>query len=149
MNDYKGLGKRLKAIRNHLDYNQKDFSKIIGVSKTALSGYETEYRAPEYRTLIAIISSFKINGHWLLTGEGDMFFPENNDSTNADYEYIKRRFPSINQNDIPRTVKLFRALENVFARNDFDSALALLPDKLKTLGGNTEEIEKIISIANK
>lgn len=69
----KGVGKRLKLLRETLGLTQEEFGEKIGRTKGAISAYEKGERKPDKTTLMLIEKVFNVNPDWLLKGEGDMF----------------------------------------------------------------------------
>ena len=63
------LGLRLKQAREKKKMSQKEVSKLIGVSISSLSGYETEYRDPDTDTLTELSKIYDVSVEWLLTGK--------------------------------------------------------------------------------
>ncbi len=65
--------KRLKEVRQTLGKTQKEMAEALGVSLRAYQMYEEGKRKlpPEKMQLLAEL--FKVNLHWLLTGEGEPF----------------------------------------------------------------------------
>jgi transcriptional regulator with XRE-family HTH domain len=64
---------RIKKIRNELGKSQREFAKEIYVSSGYLSEIETGHKDVNNRLIHLITSTFSINKHWLLTGEGEMY----------------------------------------------------------------------------
>lgn len=56
------IGKIIKKIRKEKGLTQNELAKIIGISQTTLSGYETGYSNPIYETIkdIANICDYDI-----------------------------------------------------------------------------------------
>ena len=48
------IGKLIKYMRNKNGLNQEKLSKILGIERTTLSGYETERREITFKTLLNI-----------------------------------------------------------------------------------------------
>ncbi len=69
----KGIGKRLKELRQALGLSQKEFGKRIGRSWRAIQNYEAEQRVPDETTLKLIEVLFNVNPEWLREGKGKMF----------------------------------------------------------------------------
>ena len=67
------IGKRIKELRDALHLNQTDFAKPLGLSYSALGGYERESRSVSEPSIIAICREYGVNEKWLRKGEGDMF----------------------------------------------------------------------------
>jgi transcriptional regulator with XRE-family HTH domain len=57
---------RLKGLREDKDLHQEDLAKILNISRTALSNYETGYREPSLATLVKIADYFNISLDYLL-----------------------------------------------------------------------------------
>jgi len=70
----KDIGKRLKKLRDCLGMrNQTEFAKELGITQTVLSKYETgTVDIPD--ELKIKISESGVNLHWLISGNGEMFF---------------------------------------------------------------------------
>lgn len=60
-------------MREHLEMNQRDFSKRINISQPTLALLETGRRQLRDIYISQICSEFNVNEHWLRTGEGEMF----------------------------------------------------------------------------
>jgi len=67
------MNKRIKTLRDELNLNQEDFGTQIGISKSAVSGYEIGRRNLSDQTIRAIVREFNVSEEWLRTGSGDMF----------------------------------------------------------------------------
>jgi transcriptional regulator with XRE-family HTH domain len=63
------LPARIKIVRDKLGLSQKDMAKKIGVSLTALQGYEAGRSVPGGEVFKSI-TKLGFNANWLLTGEG-------------------------------------------------------------------------------
>lgn len=57
---------RLKALREDNDMSQEDLAKILNVSRSALSNYETGFREPDLNLLIKIADYFNTSADYLL-----------------------------------------------------------------------------------
>lgn len=67
------MADRIKAIRKALKLSQKEFGEKAGVSRDVISNIESGRVQPKEIFLQHICRQYKINRHWLETGEGDMF----------------------------------------------------------------------------
>jgi transcriptional regulator with XRE-family HTH domain len=67
------VSERIKKIRSTLNLSQRAFAKEVYVSNGYLSEIETGHKDINDRLIYLITSTFSINKHWLLTGEGDMY----------------------------------------------------------------------------
>lgn len=67
------LNKRIKEIRLSGEYNQDEFSKILGVTQATVSLMESRPAIGLSIDVIdAICSKFKVDANWLLYGIGQM-----------------------------------------------------------------------------
>lgn len=64
---------RIKELRKTLGLSQDEFGFKLGVTNTAVSGYESGRRNPTEQTILSICREFDVNEDWLRTGEGEMF----------------------------------------------------------------------------
>lgn len=62
----KNFGARLRTMRQLLGLTQADLAKQIGVSKQAITTYETGRREAGYRNLIALSRALNTTTDWLL-----------------------------------------------------------------------------------
>jgi len=70
------IGERIKLIRKNKGLSQKDFAKKLNLTQGFLSNIEKGRHNPTAEVLNRIANTCDINGHWLLTGEGNMFKEE-------------------------------------------------------------------------
>jgi len=66
------LGKRFLAIRNKLNYNQKDFAAMIDVSASYLSEIEKGRIKPGFDLLSRLVAQFPVNPYYLFSGQQPM-----------------------------------------------------------------------------
>ncbi len=45
---------------------------VTGGRSGTISEWETDAKAPSFESLVAIVRALDLDGHWLLTGEGEM-----------------------------------------------------------------------------
>lgn len=72
------IGERIKYVRENIGekkMSMETFGKEINVSSASINQWEKGKSEPPMSILQLITSHFKINGTWLLTGEGDMKEP--------------------------------------------------------------------------
>ena len=65
------FGERIKQLRKKRGLNQSELAKILGVSRTMISAYESDMRKPSYENLIAIVMYFNISMDWMFGNAGD------------------------------------------------------------------------------
>ena len=68
----RGLCERFKQVRINAELTQKQLADLIDVLQSEISGIETFRFEPSKNHILKIIKQFDIDGHWLLTGEGEM-----------------------------------------------------------------------------
>lgn len=64
---------RIKELRKSLGLNQSEFGAKIGVTTSAISGYELGSRVPSDAIIKSICREYGVNETWLRTGAGDMY----------------------------------------------------------------------------
>lgn len=57
---------RLKALREDSDLTQSELSKILNISREAVSGYENTSREPSFQLAIKIADHFNVSLDYLL-----------------------------------------------------------------------------------
>ena len=62
---FKVFGERLRILRKDLNLSQADLGKVLDLSCTAISQYESETRFPDCETLIKISNYFDISLDYL------------------------------------------------------------------------------------
>lgn len=85
------MNERLKEIRSSLGHSQEKFGKVLGVTNTAISGYESGRRNLTDQMIISICREFNVNEEWLRYGTGEMFIelPEEDEFFKAATELSK------------------------------------------------------------
>jgi len=66
------VGTRLREIRNHWKYTQKEFSQILGIPHGTYNKYEIGESFPHPATIAQLIV-WGVNMNYLLAGFGDRF----------------------------------------------------------------------------
>lgn len=59
------FGERLRSLRKELDLSQADLGKVLDLSCTAISQYESETRFPDCETIIKISNYFDVSLDYL------------------------------------------------------------------------------------
>lgn len=68
------MNERLLYLRTEeLKLSQEEFGARIGVTRAAVSRYESGDRQISESILLSICREFRVNYHWLTEGEGEMF----------------------------------------------------------------------------
>lgn len=68
------IGKRIKELRkDHLHLNQTDFGAPLGLTYSAIGGYEKEIRGVSDATILSICREYGVSEKWLRDGVGDVF----------------------------------------------------------------------------
>ena len=65
---------RIKTVREALHLSQREFGEKLGVSRDVISNIEYGRVQPKKLLLQHLCQQYKVNEHWLETGEGDMFY---------------------------------------------------------------------------
>ena len=66
---------RIKELRKSLNLTQTEFGAKIGVTTSAISGYELGTRVPSDAIILSICREYGISDTWLRTGYGEMRAP--------------------------------------------------------------------------
>lgn len=66
------MGERIKQIRTSLNLTQEEFAIKLGMGRSSIAAFESG-RPVKDRIIKDICKMFKINEHWLKTGEGEMY----------------------------------------------------------------------------
>ena len=67
---------RLREAITKLNVPDKAFADAGGVTRQTLAGYLNSDREPTRDTLANWVKAYKLNAHWLLTGEGEMLLAD-------------------------------------------------------------------------
>lgn len=97
------MNSRIKELRLALGLNQTDFGKRIGITQSAVAGYEKGIRIPRDSIIYSICREFNVSEEWLRTGEGDMFL-----SLDDDQEFYDI-MASLQIGEDPLVMKILRA----------------------------------------
>lgn len=66
-------GERIKILRKNMGMTLDEFSKPLGVCKSAISKIELGRNKLASQMAATICKQYSVNEKWLLTGEGDMY----------------------------------------------------------------------------
>lgn len=72
---WRHMGDRISLLIETLGISKKEFSSKVGISQGFLSQLISGQRTLSMETLSKISQLFRVNVHWLMTGEGEMFQP--------------------------------------------------------------------------
>ena len=72
---------RLKEIINYTGLSDRAFAQSIDLAQTTFTNILLKGTEPKSDVLRAIIEKYKVNAHWLLTGEGEMFTKTESEKT--------------------------------------------------------------------
>ena len=61
-----GLGERLKKLREKFGYSQRTIAKLLKISPSVISGYESGEKSPSLEVLIAISDIYNCSTDYLL-----------------------------------------------------------------------------------
>jgi transcriptional regulator with XRE-family HTH domain len=106
------VNERIKKIRNALHKSQREFAREIYVSNGYLSEIETGHKEVNGRLIHLISSTFAVNKHWLVTGEGQMFNTSQEDKMERMIGLFTELYPEF-QDFILRQIDELIELQNV------------------------------------
>ena len=76
------LGERLLQLRKDQGLSAKKFGEMLGnIHETSIYNYESNRHIPGIGVIEKICKIFGANGHWLITGEGNMYIYSTGPST--------------------------------------------------------------------
>lgn len=81
------IGERIKQVMISLNIKASDIVKSTGVSSGYLSNVLAGRKNAGIDLVFSLWETYKINTHWLLTGEGDMFGVRNGMVSEMKSEY--------------------------------------------------------------
>lgn len=79
------MNERIKELRLKLNLNQSDFANRIGLTTSAISGYESGRRSPNDAIIKSICREFNVNEEWLRNGTKPMFVDKSREEEIASY----------------------------------------------------------------
>ena len=108
------LGERLKELRLERGYDQKELGKLLNITSSSISNWETNRRSPDLKTLVDIADFFNVMVDYLL---GRTNFRTNNIyKDNQDYITIqlsKNKYPELSHKDLLEKLDLLFKLEKL------------------------------------
>lgn len=109
------LSDRIKAVREALNLSQREFGEKLGVSRDVISNMEYG-RVPSKELLLRhLCRLYKVNEHWLQTGEGEMFQedPEEYRKVDEALRIFKRLNPEFQDYALEQIRKLSELQEKI------------------------------------
>lgn len=92
------INERFKELREACKKSQEEFGKILGITKSGVSGIENGTRNVTEKHLIMLSNwkEYNVNLNWLRDGTGEMFIPLSKDERIAKFtgEVLKDRSDS-------------------------------------------------------
>jgi SOS-response transcriptional repressor LexA len=70
------IGKRFSEIRENSHLNKQHFADSIKIPSTTVSDIELSKREPSKDVLLRLASKYRVNLHWMLTGDGEKYVNE-------------------------------------------------------------------------
>jgi len=64
------LAATLKSLREERGIKQEGLAETLGLSQSAVSGWEKENKVPEVETLVRLADLYDVDLRWLVTGDG-------------------------------------------------------------------------------
>lgn len=127
-NNSETIGERITELREILKMNKSQFSELTGISRSQLTGYESNSNMPGYDSIAGIINSIpNINLNWLYTG--------------IEPKFIDEQSPSVKN---PRMIKILKdQIKNLEGLN------AAKQEENTELSRQIESLEKIVSALKK
>lgn len=73
------MNERIKFLRKSLNLTQQEFADKLNIKRGAVANYEIGRNQPIDAVISLICKTYNVNETWLLTGEGEMFLPVDDD----------------------------------------------------------------------
>ena len=105
----KELKDRIKFVRTSKNLSQDEFGRIINLSRSQISGYETGAKNVTDRAINDICREFKINEEWLRNGEGEM---EAKMTSDEEFAFLVGAFAAEGNDFKKRIIKAMLEIEN-------------------------------------
>lgn len=67
------MNERIKEVRKHFGFNQKEFAEKLGITQSGVSWMEQPENTVSDQNIRLICTLFSVNENWLRSGEGEMF----------------------------------------------------------------------------
>jgi len=112
---------RVDKIRLHYGLKQNVFSELTGISNAYYSDMKNGRVGPSANFIYGIVKNFdKINPKWLITGEGEMFLPENTriKETGAAYSWSKEILDTLANLSPERRNAIISLIDNMIKLTD-------------------------------
>ncbi len=81
------FSERLKQLRNEVNWTQDELASRIGKTRSAVAGYETEGKRPDYGTLTKIAEVFDVSIDYLLDHDAP---PQESEDCNQYRDFMRR-----------------------------------------------------------
>ena len=117
------MNTRIIELRKQLGYSQERFGELLGITKSAVSGWESGRRKIPESSIKLICKEFNADYLWLTTGQGDMFSKSDDDLMDAidkimssENEFLKdlfKAFVKLGDNEIAALEKLVDNLSEI------------------------------------
>jgi len=105
--DY-SINQRIKKLREKLELNQREFSKLLSLSGGYIAGIEVNLRNVNDRLVKLIISQFGVNEDWLRFGKGEIFTKKKTDEKAVRILSLYNDLPPHFQDVVLGTIELLR-----------------------------------------
>jgi len=139
------FSERLIALRKERGFSQYEFAKVLKMSRSTISGYETEGKEPNYSTLRMFAEFFNVSADFLLglsdeRNHADVVFQK--DSTN-----FKKHFDALPPAEKAIVAETFDSFYVMLFRDVCAadaSRLSLYRDLLRSLCSSRSDIRKLV-----
>jgi transcriptional regulator with XRE-family HTH domain len=94
------FGRRLKDIRKSLKLTQEIFAQKMNISITNLSDIENGKTKPGHDFFYRILTDFKVNLNYLVSGEGPIFLDSETDKAGTGKDQGNRYYIDVDSEDV-------------------------------------------------
>jgi len=137
------MNERIKELREILHMNQKEFGKLLGITKSGVSDIENGRRnVTEQHIIMLANSKYNINEDWLRNGTGDKFknltnlsldeYAKINNLSSIDIQII------IGFMNLSKDVReaIYNLFKNTFSSNDLNQQFFTISEESVTIENN-------------
>src|SRR5699024_9808485 len=93
------LSKRLNHLRKKKQHNQKEETKLHGITNTSLNGYENKVRTPNLEILYKLADFYNVCPAYLLFGENKNYLDFFSDVTEEEAVLLKEYLETLREKD--------------------------------------------------
>lgn len=111
------IGERIKKVRTDSGDSQEEFAQKIGITRSAISLYESGSRTVTEPTIKLVCNVYNVSYDWLKTGEGDPYIKNDN---------IEALIATMLSNEDSSARAVFKACATALDEKDWEDILRMI-----------------------